>query len=96
MKTLSNNLRKSLRYGAMVIAFLISVSVIGQEIDYYTVSGVLKDSKTKERIVFGNVSVPGSNIGTVANSDGEFTLKIPKSLNVKEFEVSHLGYHNKR
>jgi len=79
-----------------VIAFLISVSVIGQEIDYYTISGVLKDSKTKERIVFGNVSVPDSNIGTVANSDGEFTLKIPKSLNVTEFEVSHLGYHNKR
>lgn len=96
MKTLLNTLKKSLRYGALFIALFISASVIAQEIDYYIVSGVIKDSKTKERIVFGNVSVPGSNIGTVANSDGEFTLKIPKSLNVKEFEVSHLGYLNKR
>ncbi len=96
MKTLTNIIQKSLRYAAIVIAMLISASVLGQEVDYYTINGVIKDSKTKERVVFGNVSVPGTNIGTVANSDGQFSLKIPKSLNIKEFEVSHLGYQNKR
>lgn len=96
MKTLSNIIQKSLRYAAIVIAMLISASVLGQEVDYYTINGVIKDSKTKERVIFSNVSVPGTNIGTVANSDGQFSLKIPKSLNIKEFEISHLGYQNKR
>ena len=89
-------IKKSLRYSAMIIAMFISATVIGQEIDYHTVNGVIKDSKTKDRVVFSSISVPGTNIGTVANSDGEFTLKIPKSLNIKEFEISHLGYLNKK
>lgn len=89
-------IRKSLKYSAMIIAMFISATIIGQEIDYHTVNGVIKDSKTKERVVFSSISVPGTNIGTVANSDGEFTLKIPKSLNIKEFEISHLGYLNKK
>lgn len=63
---------------------------------YYTVNGVIKDSKTKQRVIFASVSVPGTNIGTVSNSDGEFTLKVQKSLNLTEFEISHLGYLNKK
>jgi len=63
---------------------------------YYTVNGVVKDSKNKQKVIFASVSIPGTNIGTVSNSDGEFTLKIQKSLNVKEFEISHLGYQNKK
>lgn len=96
MKPLSNILRKSLKYSAMVVALFISASVIGQEVDFYTINGVIKDSKTKERVVFSGVTVPGTNIGTVANSEGEFTLKIPKSINGKDFEISHLGYQNKK
>ena len=63
---------------------------------YYTVNGVIKDSKTKQKVIFASVSVPGTNVGTVSNSDGEFTLKVQKSLNIKEFEISHLGYINKK
>ncbi len=63
---------------------------------YYTVNGVIKDSKSKQKVVFASISVPGTNIGTVSNSDGEFTLKVQKSLNVAEFEVAHLGYLNKK
>lgn len=63
---------------------------------YYSVNGVIKDSKTKQNVVFASISVPGTNIGTVSNSDGEFTLKVQKSLLVTEFEVSHLGYVNKK
>ncbi|MCB8963823.1 MAG: carboxypeptidase-like regulatory domain-containing protein [Bacteroidales bacterium] len=96
MNALAEITRKSLRYGALIIALLISASAIGQGTTHYTVSGVIKDSKTKTRVVFSNISVPGTNIGTVANSDGEFTLKIPTSLNIKEFEISHLGYQNKK
>lgn len=63
---------------------------------YYTVNGVIKDSKTKQKVVFASISVPGTNIGTVSNLDGEFTLKVLKSLSATEFEISHLGYVNKK
>ena len=94
MKVLAGFFRKSLKYSAMVIALLISASAWAQEKDYITVNGVVKDSKTKERLVFSGIYVPGTSIGTVANSEGQFTLKIPKTLNVQEFGISHLGYHN--
>jgi hypothetical protein len=36
----------------------------------------------------------GTNIGTVTNADGEFTLKISKNLNVDRIQLSHVGYYN--
>ena len=63
---------------------------------YFTVSGTIKDSKTKQKVVFASVTVPGTNIGTVSNSDGDFVLKIQKSLSAAEFEISHLGFLNKK
>lgn len=64
--------------------------------NYYTVSGVVKDAQTKKTLGYVNVSVPGTNIGTITNADGEFTLKVKTSLNAKEIEFSHLAYKNKR
>jgi hypothetical protein len=62
---------------------------------YFTVSGVVKDEKNKRRLEYVNVSVPGSNVGTVTNSDGEFTIKIKTSLGAKTVEISHVGYLNR-
>lgn len=58
----------------------------------YTINGVVRDSETNRNIAFASVFVPGTSIGTVANLDGIFTLKVQKSLDVKTFAVSHLGY----
>lgn len=79
---------------ALVLGF--GYSYAQNNTTYFTVNGILKDSKTKQKVVFASISVPGTNIGTVSNSDGEFTLKVQKSLNASEFEVSHLGYLNKK
>lgn len=62
--------------------------------NYYTVSGVVKDAQTKKVLGYVNVSVPGTNVGTVTNADGEFSLKVKASLNAKEIEFSHLAYKN--
>lgn len=60
--------------------------------DYYTVSGVVRDQKNKKRIEYANISVPSTNIGTVTNEDGQFSIKIRKSQQAKNIEVSHVGY----
>jgi hypothetical protein len=95
MKTFLNPI---LRIGLLLIVMTSFVTAFGQNGNdsYVTVSGVVKDSKTNDVIVFASVSVPGTDIGTVTNSDGEFTLKIEKSLNATVFQISHLSYLNKK
>jgi hypothetical protein len=62
--------------------------------EYTTVSGTVRDQKSKKKLEYVNVAVPGSNIGTVTNSDGEFSIKIKSSLLAKEVQLSHVGYLN--
>lgn len=54
--------------------------------------GVITDSKSKEALAFTNVIVAGTNIATVCNSDGEFTLKVPNEHLDKNVMFSHIGY----
>lgn len=61
-----------------------------------TVSGVVRDKLNKRKLEYVNISVPGSNVGTVTNADGEFTLVIKTSLRPQAVEVSHVGYVNDR
>src|SRR3989339_1740899 len=60
--------------------------------DYITIKGVVKDKTTKRALEYVSISVPGSNIGTVTNINGEFSIKIKDSLNARSIKVSHLGY----
>jgi len=82
----------------MVITLLCNgISTNAQEngeADFYTISGVVKNKTSKKAIEYVNVSAVGTNVGTITNEDGEFTLKINNSLNVKEIRLSCIGYYN--
>ena len=62
MKTLNALIGKSLKYSATAVALIISAVLTAQEVDYNLVNGVIKDAKTKERVVFATISVPGTTI----------------------------------
>ena len=36
----------------------------------------------------------GSNIATVSNIDGDFSIKIPKDSKVSELKISYIGFSN--
>ena len=95
MKTLIQNV---MRLGIVIIFLSACGTMYAQNgsDSYFTVTGQLKDSKTGEKIIYANISVPGTGIGTVSNSEGEFTLKVDKSLNIDFFEVAHLSYTTKK
>lgn len=61
---------------------------------FVTITGRVKDKRSKRALEYVNVSVTGTNIGTVTNEDGQFTLKVLKSINANKIEISHLGYLN--
>ena len=60
--------------------------------EFHTISGEVRDARSRQNIAFASVYIPGTSIGTVANLDGVFSLKIQKSLGVSHFSISHLGY----
>jgi len=81
----------------LVILFLGTTgALMAQNENYDVISGVVRDSKTNELILFASVTVTGTDIGTVTNSEGEFTLKVNKNLQARTFEISHLSYLNKK
>ncbi len=53
-----------------------------------------KDKQNKKALENVNVSVHGSNIGTVTNAEGEFALKKKKTETPRELDISHIGYVN--
>jgi len=57
--------------------------------------GVILDSNTKKQMAFATLAVLGTNISGVSNSEGEFSLKIPKENSNSNLMVSFLGYKNK-
>lgn len=62
--------------------------------NYFTITGVVRNKDNKRKLENVNVSVPGTNIGTVTNADGVFSLKINEAETIKGLEVSHIGYLN--
>ena len=58
------------------------------------VTGIVKDKETRKVLANVNVSVQGTNIGTVTNADGVFSLKASLDELNKGVVVSHLGYQN--
>lgn len=95
MKPIIYPLMRSFLLLIAVCAFYGSYGQNANE-NYYTVTGTVKDARTNDVIVFASVSVPGTDVGTVTNSEGEFTLKIGKALKATVFEISHLSYVNKK
>ena len=92
MKTLIHNV---LRLGIIIFflsGYATSYGQVANSDTVFTISGQLKDANSNEKIAYANISVPGTGIGTVSNSDGEFLLKIGKSYKVSVFEISHLSY----
>ena len=57
-----------------------------------TVSGVVKDQKSHRKLEYVNVYVPGTNIGTITNSDGAFSLKFKDPGKAVYLQFSYLGY----
>jgi hypothetical protein len=105
MNTLINSVIK----GIMTISIILFIIGSGTEMLYAstqnsapqdTVSfiqfrGKVIDSKNKNVLSFATLSLRGTNIAGVTNSEGEFSIKIPKINSSGELLFSYLGYKNK-
>lgn len=60
------------------------------------IAGVVRNKDSRKKLENVNVSVVGTNIGTVTNADGTFSLKVTEAEAYRGLEVSHIGYLNTR
>ena len=58
------------------------------------VTGIVKDKESRKALTNVNIAVQGSNVGTVTNADGVFSLKVSQEELSRGVVVSHLGYQN--
>ncbi len=65
---------------------------LNDTVNYTSYSGRVLEKDTKKPVVFANVQIVGTNIGTVTNSDGDFIIKVPTNGNNKQLVVNHLGF----
>ena len=65
------------------------------QVTYTQYKGEIVNERTKKPLVFANLSIEGTNISTITNSEGEFILKIPDELKNKNLNVTFLGYKSK-
>ena len=57
--------------------------------------GTILDSKSKNELTFASITVSGSNISTISNSEGDFLIKIPIDRQDASLIISFLGYKDK-
>jgi len=43
---------------------------------FFTISGIVKERGSQKRLEYSVVALKGSNVGTIANANGEFSIKI--------------------
>ena len=86
--------------GLMLVLFLFAASVktnastLQDSTSYHPIQGKIVDVRTGNPIIFANIYLAGTNIGTVSNSEGDFIVKIPFFIENKTIVISSIGYKN--
>ncbi len=64
-------------------------------LNYIAYNGSVSDARTGKTLPFATIEALGSNMATVTNIDGNFTIKIPKDASISGLKVSYVGYKNR-
>jgi len=103
MKTLSKMLVKAI---AGFFLFVIVNSAVANEPGlikkdkgsddptYVSYKGRVIDEDTQTPLIFASISIEGTNIATVSNTEGSFIIKIPKENLTGQVKFSFMGYEN--
>lgn len=83
-------------YTSVILLLLSSFSLTAQKSnDLIEIKGSVSSGDTKEKISQATLSLEGTNLSTISNQEGKFSLKIPKSIENKQLIVEAIGYKQK-
>ena len=78
-----------------VFAFHVEKEELADTVNFDAFYGRIVDSQSGRVLPFAAIEAIGSNVATVSNIDGAFTIKIAKDADVSELKISYLGFSNK-
>ena len=78
-----------LKYIAWLL-FLCSLNAAGQQMSMTQITGLVRDSVTREGIAYASITLVGTNEGTLANDKGGFTINT--RANFSRLRVTAMGY----
>lgn len=104
--SLANNKKYNLLFIIfLVVLFVIPNLLVSQQLtqenksqlkEFMQYEGTVLDAQTKKPLVFVALTLVDSNISTITNAEGAFTLKVPANLIDRKLEITMLGYSKKR
>jgi hypothetical protein len=65
-------------------------------VNFNQYSGEVTEESSNKPLVFATLTVEGTNISTITNTEGNFLLKVPKEYTDKNVVISFLGYKTKK
>ena len=81
---------------AFFMFMILCLKVNAQDTSVFNeIYGKVVEQNSNKILVFADLVVQNTNISTVTNTDGEFSLKIPVNYNNGILTISHLGYEKK-
>jgi len=109
MRTLKTNTNRRMFHILIAIIFMVGIvpvsifaspvfeeEVLPDTLNSVQYRGKIIDSESGDPLVFATLTLDGTNIATVSNSEGNFLLKVPKDISPNnKVHVSYLGYKNK-
>lgn len=79
---------------ALLLAGVTPLRAQDTAVNDLIITGIVKNRDSRKKLENVNVTVAGTNIGTVTNADGTFSLKVTEAEAFRGLEVSHIGYLN--
>ncbi|WP_147205687.1 carboxypeptidase-like regulatory domain-containing protein, partial [Segetibacter aerophilus] len=86
-------------FSLFILSFFIFPAIVFAQTNKITLSGLIKDSKSKQGIPYVNVTLKNAKdssfvVGTITNEEGRFTMADVKSGNY-HLEISYIGFQAK-
>ena len=75
---------------SLIVVTLASTSLFAQ----HRLNGVVRDHETGEALLYANIRIENTQVGTTSDREGRFTLPLPAGEHV--IIVSYIGYHSSR
>lgn len=91
MKKIEFNTSKALFL--LLATFFFSVSYSQNLMEF---KGFVLDQNNKKELALADVSLTNSNISTITNKEGEFSIKVPKNQLNESLIISFLGYKQQK
>lgn len=60
------------------------------------ISGIVYSMQTAEPLAFVSIGIPGKNVGTVSDEEGNYTLDLPETCNKDSVVFLFLGFQDKQ